>query len=266
MAASAPTESRRSLSDRSRRIVLVLGCITVIAIVIAVVMAALEIDNDTLWYEIGALVAQAGILAGFGAAVTLLTHEYQQDQEESRQRSDERNQRIAARHEWLREFAIHVTDAYAEAKQARRRLQWAFDKSMDNLSASVYDKQLTKISAVQSRFETLHAMADTSLVSDKHRAGVTDLLKRIDDALSDLVSERKDHRVEASEEQVSLANRPKMRAFVAESETKELFESDDGFRNVKDAYKEVLAWIIAELQDAPAPSAPAVSRTPTATS
>ena len=111
MAASGPSEGRRSLSGRSRNIVLILVFITVIAIAIAVVMAALEIHHDTLWYEIGALVAQAGILAGFGAVVTLLTHEYQQDQEESRQRSDERNQRIAARHEWLREFAFESSSA-----------------------------------------------------------------------------------------------------------------------------------------------------------
>jgi hypothetical protein len=230
-------------------IVGVLGAITVIAIAISIVMAAHHVHHDTLWYEIGALLAQAGILSGFGAVVTLLTHEYQQDQEESRRRLVEQNQRIAARHEWLREFAIELTEAYAEAKQARRRLQWDFNKVTDSLSVGVYYKQLTKISAMQSRFETLHAMADTSLVRDDRRATVTGLLKRIDEALSALVSERKDRRVEASEEQVSLVNRPIMRAFIADS-NEALFKGKDGFRGVKKAHKAVLAWIVAELQDA----------------
>jgi hypothetical protein len=243
-----------------------LGSITVIAIVIAIVMAFLGIHRDTLWYEIGKLVAQAGILSGLGAVVTLLTHEYQQDQAESRQRSDELNQRIAARHEWLREFAVHVTDAYAAVKQARRRLQWDVDESSDSLSAGVYDKQLIKISEVQSRFETLHAMADTSLVSHDRRANVTDGLKRIDDSLSGLVSERKGHRVEGTEELVSLASRPKMKAFVADSDAEKLFESDDGFSKIKSARTEILAWIIAELQDAPSAAVPTASRTEPRTS
>jgi hypothetical protein len=106
-------------------LVFMLILLTFAAIFIAVTMARNDaIEKDTLWYEIGKLVAQAGILTGFGALVTLLVHEFQQDQEESRQRLAEASQRLANRHEWLRDFAASLTDAYGQLKQARRRLQW----------------------------------------------------------------------------------------------------------------------------------------------
>jgi hypothetical protein len=118
---------------------------------------------------------------------------------------------------------------------------------------------------VQSRFETLHEMADTSLVRNGCRSNVTSLLQRIDKALSALVSERKARHVEASEEQVSLVNRPMMRALVA-LDDEASFKSDHGFSEVKEAYKDILAWIVAELRDAPAPPVPAAATAATPTS
>lgn len=253
----------RPLTERAGLIVAWLVVITILAILIAIGMATFaEIEHDTLWYEIGSLIAQAGILTGFGALVAVLVHEYQQDQAEAKQASDEKNQRIATTHQWLRDFAIEMSKAYAETKQARRRLQWDFDPTANALSAAVYRKQFTKISAVQSRFETLRAMADTSLLSLSRRQEVTSRLETIDNVLSKVVSERKERRVAASNDQISLAGRTKLRAFVATSKETGLFEGDDGFNQVKTAYKGIHAWIVAELRDESAPPASDASRTP----
>jgi hypothetical protein len=97
-----PRRDRQPLSPRSLVLVTVLFGVTFIAIVIAVVMAGHDILHDTLSYEIGKLVAQAGILTGFGALVTLLTHEFQQDQEQSRQRVEEASQLLSFRAALLR--------------------------------------------------------------------------------------------------------------------------------------------------------------------
>lgn len=63
---------------------LVLIGLTTVAIAIAVTMTSMTIDSQSLWFEIGKLTAQAGILTGFGAHIPLLIHEIQQDQEFAR--------------------------------------------------------------------------------------------------------------------------------------------------------------------------------------
>lgn len=279
MAESEPAGA--GLSPRSRRIVVVLICATVAAIVTAIVMACIPVGSNTLWYEIGKLVAQAGILSGFGAVITLLTHEYQLEQEQARKRVDALNQRSAARHEWLREFAVRITDAYSETKQARRRLQWDLDENKQ-LPVSIYDSQLIKLSKVQSQFETLQTMASTSLVSDDRQRKIECNLECIEKALSDLVSERKGHPLPpqgggvtrrrttrlrrcpsiARRGEKSLVAPEKMDHFLAQSGTEE-FKGIYGFGRIKSAYKEALDSIIVELQDAqpPAPWPPPVKQT-----
>lgn len=212
MATSRPTEGRVPLSARAQAIVRWLVVLTVAAIVIAVSMAIFHVERDTLWYEIGALVAQAGILTGFGAIVALLVHEYQQDQAESRQRSDERRLRSAARNQWLRDFATQVTDAYSAVKQARRRLQWDLSSGGLSLPVETYEKQIGELSAVQTRFETLQIMAETALLDSTMAARS---LKRIEDNLSNVISERKEEPVTFIGE-LPLVERGMLAAFIAE--------------------------------------------------
>lgn len=240
-------------STRRIWIFLALVTLTAIAIVIAVLMSSNDkIKADTLTYELGTRVADAGLATGLGAVVGLLVWQFQQEQAEARQRVDAASQRLAVKHQWLRDFAIQVTDAYADVKQARRRLQWDVDKSAGTLPAKIYDEQLAAISVVQSRFEALHAMADTNLVSNARRSSIATPLKEIDDALSGLISERKGGRLPPSEHDILMSNREKLRAFVAESdEAERLFEGPDGFSRIKTPYKGVIAAIVAELRDDP---------------
>jgi hypothetical protein len=223
--------------------------LTAIAIAFAIAMANDEtIKVDTLTYELGTRLADAGLATGLGAVLGLLVWLFQQEQADARQRVDAASQKLAAKNQWLRDFAIQVTDAYGDVKQARRRLQWDVDKATGKITTQVYDEQVTAISVAQSRFEALRAMANTNLFSSQRRDSVAVPLKKIDDALSLLISERKGGRLATSEPEVSLSDRKAMQAFVAEShDPDDLFNGPLGFSNIKEAHKGLLDAIIAEL-------------------
>jgi flagellar biosynthesis protein FliQ len=244
---------RQPLSQRALFLVILLIGLTIVAIVVAVAMARQNLDQDTLWYEIGKLVAQAGILTGFGALVTLLIHEFQQDQEQSRQRVEEASQRLSSRHEWLRDFAARVTGAYTDLKQARRRLQWAMSSTDEAtfITTAVYEKQLRRISAVQAEFEALLTLAQTYFLDEDRAKPVETHLKKIADRLSDLVSERKNTPIgnSAPEPLVSLNDRETMKSFTAESK-EPAFREVGGFGQTKADYKATLVWIVDELRKA----------------
>ncbi|MEV4264580.1 hypothetical protein [Kribbella sp. NPDC049584] len=251
--ALSPTLERQKLSGRARFLVILLLSLTIAAIVIAVAMARRDLDHDTLWYEIGKLVAQAGILTGFGALLSLLIHEFQQDQVQARQRVDEASQRLSSRHEWLRDFAARVTDAYTNLKQARRRLQWALSSTSEGrfIDGRVYEHQMRRISAVQAEFEALLTQAQTYFTEGDCAKHVETYLKFIEDRLSDLVSERKDQPAVDSLQpaRVFLSDRESMRKFVAESDDLDSdFNRTGGFGEIKTNYKAVLVWIITELR------------------
>ncbi|WP_432893353.1 hypothetical protein ACQPYH_19935 [Kribbella sp. CA-245084] len=250
-----PPLERQRLSYRARLLVILLIVLTIVAIAIAVAMARRDLDHDTLWYEIGKLVAQAGILTGFGALVSLLIHEFQQDQVQARQRVDVASQRLSSRNEWLRDFAGRVTDAYTNLKQARRRLQWALSSTADGMfiDTRVYEKQMRRISAVQAEFEALLTQAQTYFTEEGRAEPVESLLKFIENRLSELVSERKNQWAGDSVQpaRVSLNDRASMRRFVAESNGPDSdFGKAGGFGEIKANYKAVLVWIITELRGA----------------
>jgi hypothetical protein len=234
-------------------LVFMLILLTFAAIFIAVTMARNDaIEKDTLWYEIGKLVAQAGILTGFGALVTLLVHEFQQDQEESRQRLAEASQRLANRHEWLRDFAASLTDAYGQLKQARRRLQWDVTTIEEEkfIATNSYEKQLRRLSVIQTEFESLLALAETYFAEEDSTKAIEVNLRYIVDRLSALISERKKKQPRLPEEEslVSLQERDSMRGFTAESEEKADFEGLNGFEAIRVHYKQILRNIVDELR------------------
>jgi hypothetical protein len=241
-----------------RRIAIIatLMAATAIAIIIAKHMADDEtIKVDTLRYELGTRVADAGLATGIGALVGLLIWLFQQEQAAARQRVDAAREKLAARHKWLREFAIELTGAYTDIKLARRRLQWQADPKLTSLPSAAYERQLRALDAIQARFEVLEAMAATTLVNDHRKSDVAAKVKRIGDALSELVTERKG-KPSASVAQRPLKDLDKMRAFLARSSTDprndeldKLFKSKHGFGQIKNAYKGAFAGIIAELQD-----------------
>jgi hypothetical protein len=98
-----------------------------LAILLSVAMASWATfgrDNN-LWFEIGKLVAQFGILTGFGAIVTVLVNEFQREREAAQKRIDEKALRDRARQDWLRSILQRTVSAYVSVKQERRALQVA---------------------------------------------------------------------------------------------------------------------------------------------
>ena len=236
-------------------IIAVLILATAIAIYIARHMADDEtIKVDTLRYELGTRVADAGLVTGIGALVGLLVWLFQQEQAAARQRVDAAREKLAARHQWLRDFAIELTGAYTDIKQARRRLQWQADPALTGLPRAAYKRQLRALDRIQARFEVLEAMAATTLVNRDRRSDVAAKVKKIGDALSALVSERKGQ-ASSTEGQLRLEELPTMRAFLArspqgpEDKLGKLFDSELGFKCVKTAYEDAFAGIVSELQD-----------------
>ena len=253
-AGSRDSERREGqpLSQRAFTLVLVLVVLTTISIEVAVVMAILAPDPDTLWFEIGKLVAQAGILTGFGAFITLLVHEFQQDQELSRKRIETERQRLSSRHDWLRDFTMQVSGAYTELKQARRRLQWALrnDESGDEvLSAAVYEKQLKRISAVEATFEQLQTLADSYFADGEYAKSVVSDLGAITEHLSRLISERKrwPRGLSGPQASVPLNEIAEMRAFTAQSE-QAAFHRTGGFAEIKAAYARMQTCLMSEMR------------------
>jgi hypothetical protein len=249
---AAPAAHSGRLSGLASTVVIVLITVTLAAILTAMVMASNEsIEKDTLWYEIGKLVAQAGILTGFGALITLLVHEFQQNQEESRKRVVETSQRLADRHAWLRDFASSLTDAYGDLKQSRRRLQWA-QGSLDGqgfIATNVYETQLKRLSAIQTEYESLLTLAETYFSSGDPAKPIERSLRLIVDRLSALVSERKKlpPQLPAESTQILLGPREEMRGFTAESEDVD-FNGPHGFLTIRDNYKKILKGIVEELR------------------
>ena len=253
------------LSRLAAGLVILLVLLTAAAIVIALVMANAEsIKKDTLWYEIGKLVAQAGILTGFGALLTLLVHEFQKAQEDSGKRVAAQTQQLADRHAWLRDFAERLTDAYGSVKQSRRSLQWALETTEDGskyLPTKNYEKQLKQLSIKQTEFESLHTLAETYFAKGDPAEAVVTNLKSIIDRLSDIVSERKRIPPRHPEEDVrmTLATRKVIRGFTAASDECE-FKESLGFGHIKKCYKKILDGIIDELQESGASTSKARRR------
>jgi Rad3-related DNA helicase len=244
----------RRLSAVAAGLVILLLLLTAAAIAVAIGMANSEsIEKDTLWYEIGKLVAQAGILTGFGALLTLLVHEFQHDQEESHKRIAAASQRLADRHAWFRDFATRLTDAYGDVKQSRRRLQWALQttEGATSVSTAIYEKQLKRLSAIQADFESLLTLVETYLQEDDPARSINTSLRDIIDRLSKLISERKKlpPLPPGEERHVSLETREVMRGFTAESEDKSgEFFGPQGFEGVKKSYKQALKGTLDELR------------------
>lgn len=248
-----PMGTRRTLLIRIW-IVGALLALTLLALGFAIVMANDEsIKFNTLTYELGTRLADAGLATGFAAVIGLLVWLFQQEQADARQRVDAASQQLAAKNQWLRDFAIQVTDTYGDVKQARRRLQWDVDRAAGTITTKVYDEQMTAISIAQSRFEALRAMADTNLVSTERRPSIVDPLREIDVALSGLISERKSGRLHISQPEVPLSSWAKLQAFVAESDDHDQFTGLLGFSNVRGPYKGLYDAIVAELRDEPTP-------------
>lgn len=234
-------------------IFLALVAVTAVAIAIARDMADDEtIKVDTLQYELGTRVADAGLVTGVGAVVGLLVWLFQQEQAQARLRLDAASQKLAARHQWLRDFALQLTTAYADVKRVRRSLQWERDEVAEDLPAALYEEGLRRLDKLQARFEILRAIAETSLVAGSSQMAKE--LKKIDEALSALVTERKGRPQATTTARLSLAEVEMMRAFLARSSEVEgdaegtLFRGPHGFGVVKNAYKGVIAGLIAELQ------------------
>lgn len=251
---------RARMSRRARRLVVLLICFSLGATLIAVAMALSgSVVKDTLWFEIGKLVAQLGLLTGFGAIVTLLVYEFQRDQEEAQLRVADEQRRAEARREWLRSILTRSSTAYTDLKQARRTMQAAIQSSGavagGVLRPDVYYDQMAGISEVQTDFEQLVTEVRSYEPQDatqRVEAEVAGQMRLISGWLSRLVTEWKDH-PEPPEgvpsSPVAVAEMQNLRLFLARSEDSDAFTH--GFGEIKSAYKRVERAIWRQLTQAP---------------
>ena len=104
-----------------------------------------SIEPDTLWFEIAKTILQVGVVLALGALLSLLTSDYQREQ-----------QKAESRQEVLRDILERATTSYNDVKRARRLLRaHAMTKDGTAILAGAYDNQIAAINDAQLQFETM---------------------------------------------------------------------------------------------------------------
>jgi hypothetical protein len=112
---------------------------------VALIAASGSVEPDTLWFEIAKTILQVGVVLALGALLSLLTSDYQREQ-----------QRAESRQEVLRDILGRATTSYNDVKRARRLLRaHAMTKDGTAILAGAYDNQIAAINDAQLQFETM---------------------------------------------------------------------------------------------------------------
>jgi hypothetical protein len=124
-------------------------------------MAWLNIQHNTLPFEIAKSMLQAGVVSVAVAALTLLTQQHQRRHTVVEKELDEEQRRAEIRTDLLRSAHAQVTEQYNAVKRARRLLR-ARRLPGDIHSAEHYDEHLAAIVDAQLAFEALIADVNSS--------------------------------------------------------------------------------------------------------
>jgi hypothetical protein len=235
------------------RLVTGLAVVCLASIVIAVLMASVwDVKPDTLWFEIGKVIAQTGLVTGLGVVASLLTFEYQgvRQQQQSRQ-------------EWLRSVLERADTAYTDVKRARRLLRSSAlttDQRGQELVLLVpYHEQMTAISEAQIDFETLRReVRASSAVMDLAPLG--DAFQSLEDILDELITEwekvLKLKKTSSEELKLKRTELKELDLFLASPSEENGRRFERGFGRLKENFIKIQRLILERLFDFPVGSLP----------
>ena len=193
--------SRRTVGPLRRRLRVGLALLSVASIGGVALVAALgSVEPNTLSFEIAKTILQVGVVLAAGALLSLLTSDYQKDQEKAE-----------SRQELLRNILGRAGVAYNDVKRARRLLRaHAMTEDGTAIIASAYDVQIAAINDAQLQFETL---ADEIQGAFPELAGtVAREFDLIEESRNALVREYEDNRRNFAGGPLALGNRAPARS------------------------------------------------------
>jgi hypothetical protein len=179
-----------------RALVLALSAAFLVSAGIVLVVAVVgSVQANTLWFEIMKTLLQIGVVSAAGAALSIVSFEYQRDAQRTEKAHADERIRDETRKDWLRGILARAAASYTDVKRARRLLRGralTTDAQTQHVvvRAEAYDQQLAAINDAQLEFELL---ADDVRTSGQQPAGVItqlgDEFDRIEKALSKLITE-----------------------------------------------------------------------------
>jgi hypothetical protein len=207
-------------------------------------MAWLNIQHNTLPFEIAKSMLQAGVVSVAVAALTLLTQQHQRRHTVVEKELDEEQRRAEIRTDLLRSAHAQVTEQYNAVKRARRLLR-ARRLPGDIHSAEHYDEHLAAIVDAQLAFEALIADVNSSAgsVFSDGPALVAEL-KKVEKYLGDLISEYEEKRSQflGTPEQLVETDLPVLREFLAKRKRGSGFDKAiEAFGKARDLIREDIA-------------------------
>jgi hypothetical protein len=207
---------------------------------------------NTLLFEGAKILPQVGLVLVGGAALSLLTFEYQQTRRKMEEERDEERRREEYRQELLKTTLAQATASYTEIKRARRLMRGlALRLGNDQPPAiltSDYDKQMVALIDAQLQFENLVHDVETSATAFTSAPTLEVKLKGVENHLSQLITEYEKVRPKFSGEhpRIPLDELPLLDSFLARFEDKpEKFR--EGFEPLKSGFLKVQELIRSDL-------------------
>ena len=214
-----------------------------------------EVKPDTLQFELAKALLQVGLISAIGAALSLLAEEYQGEQRKAEKARDEKRLRQTYRQQLLMATFSQANAAYTDVKRARRLLRGlsVVAKATDqpvSIMATHYDEQTLAIIDAQLEFENLADDVRTNAASFTSAEALAEELDRIEDYLSELISEYEDERRNFAGQppQRSLDKLPHLENFLA-SYRREPTKFQQGFQRLKKHHLKVKWLIRKDLDD-----------------
>jgi hypothetical protein len=181
------------------------------------VLVARGTEPNTLLFEGAKTLSQLALVVVIGAALSLLTFEYQQRRKEEEQERDEQRRGEEYRQELLKSTLTQATASYTQVKRVRRLMRVALTDGGRFIVTSDYDKQMRAIIDAQLQFENLAHDVETGAAVFTSQRDLKEILDCMEDHLSDLISEYEEKRPGFSGERprVPLDELPRLDNFLA---------------------------------------------------
>lgn len=176
-----------------------------------------DVKPQTLEFEVAKSLLQVGVVAVFGAVISLLVFEYQQERQAAEKTRDVHRKQLEYRESLLLSVLSRTMDAYGRVKKARRLIRGlGVDYDSQLLVVMQYDNFFETINWAQLDLETLARDVGTSANAFSNSEQLVEQLRRMEKYLGELISEYEQFRQQLSSGKGSLPlNRlPRLESYI----------------------------------------------------
>jgi hypothetical protein len=178
------------------KIIFLLSLLFIISITILLIFFR-DVAENSFAFEVGKAVLQVGVIAIMGAVVSVLIYEYQLESQKIEKQRDREQKSLEYREALLMSTLLKATNAYSQAKKARRLIRArAIVKSGQEqvVLADQYDQYLDMINDAQLDLENLRRDVDTSAKAFTQADVIGKSLRSMEKYLNKLVREYEETR------------------------------------------------------------------------